>query len=123
MNFTDKEIGHAKQLKEAGLEWTPEYGDYYTFPDMLTSQRQWLYPNCPVHFEREPVWLPLWPQCREILRQAGYHLVEHREVQDGNLVLIGVNKDLTAVHDYTAEGATDLEAMYKVVLSFMRGRG
>ncbi|AQT70198.1 hypothetical protein STSP2_03403 [Anaerohalosphaera lusitana] len=86
MKFTGHEIELARQIKEAGIEWTPEVGQYVfdthgiidkpsPFQDhvyFILSMSQFvrifgsaeeIAANC--------VWLPTWEQCRQILERRG----------------------------------------------------
>ncbi len=112
MNFTDKEIELARDMKEAGLEWIkPEYGDWYFssyhdepatgyLPDMLSD---------------DSIWLPLWHQCREIMRKAGYCLADVFEKTINHVTLVHIVYFRNGI-EIARSGHTDLEAMYQVIL-------
>ena len=131
MNFTDAEEKLAKQLKEAGLEWKPEIGDYYLDEDsnieLLTTETMnwWLtgyyHYSLPVS---KKVWLPLWHQSRKRLKDLGWIVVAFfdlegsvnlritKEEKENPSQALGIEFDTITI----LESATDLEAMYKALL-------
>lgn len=116
MDFSDVEIELAKQLKEAGLEWKPQNGDYYLDEygdiEFLTPEimNWWLtgYYHYSLPISKK-VQLPLWHQCREILREAGYHI---ELTESSNHLVLKFTKD--GKQGYVTAN-TDLEAMYKAL--------
>ena len=103
MNFTDKEIQLAKDMKEAGLEWKPQQADWYCsifvvdsiyrFFPAIDDEHQFrveghVYYGLFYEIDNDLTWLPLWHQC------ITYFVGEVR-------------------------ADTDLEAMYQVILLYV----
>lgn len=118
MLFSRKEIVLAKQLKEKGLVWKPEVGDWYLDGEgdveLLTPVgcNMWNeYESLPI---KNRIWLPLWHQCRELLIEAGwrhFQLIHNVGCQDGK-ISVSAERGKRLLR---ALGETDLEAMYQVV--------
>ena len=124
MQFTKNEIELAGQLKEAGLEWEPEVGDWF----LSNFNNAYVIPNqtAVLNFNKQVggTWLPLWHQCRIILKRYGIELTVS-DVLTGIKVSITLWKRLPCggiefYHQIVAD--TDLEAMYQAVLSVMPAR-
>lgn len=131
MNFTKKEILLAMDMKEAGLEWMPEEGDW--FADGASTKRlvvmatdkefsdipyaMWTYRGGGYSWDaRDYIWLPLWHQCREIMQKAGYCLTDVFETTINKITMIYVVYFRDGI-EIARNGHTDLEAVYQVVLS------
>lgn len=134
MQFTEKEIELAKQLKEAGLEWEPEEGDSYicnlksnrysivTGIDYDRGDKGWIYVMSPSDGLRNInlcCWLPLWHQCREIFKETNIELTIS-DVPGTNVTLTLWKRQGGAIEFYQQIVAeADLEAMYKALLEVL----
>lgn len=120
MRFTESEIDKAMRLRAAGLPWGPEPGQYVfdingmvragspfqagiflinsanTFEAMAGGQDE-LFENF--------AWLPTWEDCRAWLREKG--------VSNGRVA--------EAWKQAIAEGLTDREALYALMLEVLEG--
>jgi len=143
MQFTEKEITYAKQLKKYGLEWKPGFGDICLFHNDLMivwyfvgkfivcipqeieygidGKGEYIHQS---HYNLVPgdvTWLPLFHQCREILSKAD---MEISLVDNKKTVMLtlwkrnwGQNTDNRYLEIVTQIKAdTDLEAMYQALL-------
>ena len=117
MQFTDQEIILAKQLKEAGLEWIPEVGDWF----LSDFNNAYLIPNqtAALNFNKQAggTWLPLWHQCREVILGEGWHLtlIETPPQVEWRVHLVYERIVDKKTYCIEATGLTDLEAMYKAM--------
>lgn len=129
MNFT--EIQLARDMKEFGLEWKPQMGDwfYVCWEDDVRhvctccgSTITSFYNDDVNEFDvKDCVWLPSWSQCRKILAENGITFtfsclknnpcnmfLFYKEADDGWRTFIGeVKVD------------TDLDAMYQSILMWV----
>lgn len=132
MQFTEQEKQLAKSLKESGLAWNPQEGDWFWATEEFSHQF-YLGESVPSSFffrkgeayvfdsamtwhiqqgglkPDKFVWLPQWAQCRAMLAARGYTL-ELRD-ESGNVHIQAKN----ANHSLTATGNTDLEALYALL--------
>jgi len=139
MTFTEKEKKLAKQLKEAGLAWSPEEGDWFWCTEDLSHQF-YLGESLPSSFvfkAGEPyvfeaamtwhiqqgglridklVWLPTWEQSRQILKKHGFAIQLHDHDHRTEIEARAANEKLTA------EGETDLESLYPILLEILKTR-
>ncbi len=133
MNFTEKEKELALQLKQKGLKWKPEEGDWFWVMEEV-SHHFYLGENLPASyfFQRGGVflfdssmiwhlqhgglnissfvWLPSWNFCRKVLRNKEY-LLELHDSKDGIFLRVS-KKD----EQYEQNALTDLEAVYSILL-------
>ena len=138
MQFTDKEIELAKQVKEVGLEWTPMFGDvvlYHTdimvvwysagkfivcIPQAVErgvdGKGEYIHQS---HYNLVPddvIWLPLWHQCRNILKQHSIELTVS-DVPAGTTITLWKRLPIGGIEFYHQIVAdSDLEAMYRAIL-------
>ena len=137
MQFTKKEIELAKQLKEAGLEWEPEVGDWFLHRDkayivrdigrdFVQAIQSYPYDSEEVLAKCYSTWLPLWHQCRKYSGEHGWdieifhqsedkihlRLVKEKEIQNQPL---GIEIDTITITDCH----TDLEVMYQAILEVL----
>lgn len=127
MNFTEKEILIAGELKSLGLPWNPREGDYCTDGehDVYLVTR-----SLAEELRRDPAasgrtWLPRWDQIRDALRTLGYRLEEHAESSALDRYApfdSGVGMAVRSTHRgrFTSEGDTDLEAAYTVLYKVLK---
>ncbi len=129
MEFSERQIELAKQLKDLGLPWTPALGhyvydvsgrvqlsspfqdhvffilDYDRFVDQLGGIKQ---------LKESMIWMPLWRDAREILRSMG---VEDDEVELEIVRKSGIAKgtELLALYEMIAQQLSDtkLQAIYQ----------
>jgi len=98
MEFTNKEIDLAKQLKDTGLEWDQQEGDFYLYKDAgpyVVTMHPIDIPN---------VFLPSLQQCIDKLKC--YNIEPVIYVKDNLAVIPGRG---------VYAGTTCLEAMYKLL--------
>ena len=135
MNFTDAEKELSKQLKEAGLEWNPEFGDvvlyhrdffmvWYSAGKFVVCTPQevevgvddkkgeYHYQSHYNLMQDNVLWVPCWHQCREELLKRGWFINNHFD--HNKKVILQISNGIYGF--YNAEGNTDLEAMYRVLL-------
>ena len=120
MRFTESEIDHAMRLRAAGLAWGPEPGHYVfdingivragspfqagifllnstnTFEAMVGGQEE-MFENF--------AWLPTWEDCRTWLKEKG----------------VSSERVTQAWQESVAEGRTDREALYGLMLQIIEG--
>ena len=129
MEFSDRQIELAKQLKDLGLAWTPAVGHYVydvsgraegssPFQDhvffILNYDRFVDRLGGIEKLKKSMVWMPLWHDTREILRSLG---VEDDEVEL-ELVrksAIARGTELLALYEMIAQQLSDakLQAIYQ----------
>lgn len=100
MKLTNKEIDLAKQLKDAGLKWDQQEGDFYLYKN-AGPYVAYMHP-----IDAPNVFLPSLQQCIDELKCYNIELVIH--VSSNRVVIPGKGV-------YT--GATCLEAMYKLLFA------
>lgn len=139
MEFTETEKNAAKQLKEAGLNWKPQEGDWFWTTGDL-SHHFYLGESLPSSFSFRAgeayvfdasmtwhvqqgglkldlfVWLPTWEQCRKFLKEQGFTLQLHDHVQGIQIEARRGNEKLTNL------GRTDLEALYPMMSEILKTR-
>lgn len=132
MHFTEQEKQLAKSLKEAGLSWNPQEGDWFWAVQDFTHQ-YYLGESLPPSFSfrqgeayvfdsamtwhiqqgglklDQLVWLPLWSQCRKILSEQSFTLELQDQPEGIHLKAKNVKQSLSS------KGKTDLEAMYALL--------
>jgi len=129
VDFTEKEILIAEQLKAAGLKWTPRQGDYFADHGLRIQLVDKELADQLVHSEdplEDRIWLPTWQQGRALLRKLGFVLRDHSEdlaVPPGGgpaEAYIGVAVESKQRGRHVAEGSSDLEALYGVVYRVLK---
>ncbi len=118
MNFTKREIELAKQLKESGIEWKPEAGDWFILehvahpllvtrpPDskdgacIIKAQDYTIYKS---HIGVTYTWLPLWHQARGLLSEFTPFIFNGKP-------------PMLTIQTWQFTGDTDLEVMYRAML-------
>lgn len=139
MQFTEKELEFAREMKEMGLEWAyPVEGDWFIAANGNTA---WVCLGIGmttevIHFHNgyadhswqaicnmekgDTIWLPLWCQCRDIIANEGWHIVGFIDTppQVEWRVHINLERQIDEeTHCIEATGETDLEAMYKAIIA------
>ena len=146
MQFTKKEMELARQMKEAGLEWAPMFGDvvlYHTdimvvwysagkfivcIPQEVErgvdGKGEYCYQSHYNLIPRDVVWLPLWHQCREVMLGEGWHLtlIETPPQVEWRVHLVYERISDEKTYCIEATGHTDLEALYKAI-GFLKKEG
>ena len=123
MDYTEKEILIAEQLKEAGVQWRARQGDHYADANLMVHFVTKEEADELVHDPeptRDRIWLPSWHQCREILDRMGFLLRDHSEdvtksVDGDSQRYVGVAVESRHRGRFAGEGSTDLEAIYEVI--------
>ena len=120
MRFSESEIDIAMRLRAAGLAWGPEPGQYvFDINGMVRSgspfQAGVFLINSTNTFEAMAggqdemfenfVWLPTWEECRAWLRE--------KNVTDERV--------MRAWQDAAAEGTSDRQALYGLILNILEG--
>ena len=132
MQFTEKEIELAKQLKKSGLLWNPETGDWFLHRgnlyivkdigrDYVEAIRSYPYENDSLYAIEFSTWLPLWHQCREYLCNLDWWIGEHYDSTNKGKVSLWIGKRTTPGFGTNIKytGDTDLEVMYQVLLKLL----
>jgi len=126
MDFTEREILIAEQLKAAGVQWRPRQGDYYAEKDLSVVFVNKELADRLVHEDyslMDKVWLPQWHQCRDVVDKLGFLLRDHCEdivvEDDERKRFVGVAVESVHRGAYAAEGGTDLEAFYEVIFKLI----
>ena len=126
MDFTEREILIAEQLKSAGVQWRPRQGDYYADSDMVVVHVTKEVADRLVHEDyrmMDKVWLPMWHQCRELVDKMGFLLRDHSEDIvvdiDSRRRFVGVAVESVHRGSFAAEGETDLEAFYELIYKLL----
>lgn len=130
MQFTDKEIELARQMKEAGLGWKPEVGDRFLHrkktyivrdasDDSVFAIRSYPYDEDCEFARCYCTWLPLWHKCREIMQKAGYCLTDVFEKTINDIIMVYIVYFRDGI-EIARGGHTDLEAIYKVILELLQ---
>jgi hypothetical protein len=123
MDFTEKEVLIAEQLKTVGMQWRPRQGDFYADSNLrsfLVSKEEADRLVQEDYKMMDRVWLPSWRQCRELLAEMGFTLRDHSETVEhqgerGEEHFIGVAMESRHRGTFVGEGSTDLEAIYELV--------
>lgn len=121
MQFTEKEIELSKQLKEAGLEWKLEEGDWYFGEDGEII----LFTGAYDVIRRKDTWLPLWHECRNIILEKGWILrllFDTPPQVEWRIHIVYEQQIEKHTHTIEATGETDLEAIYKALLEVLKNR-
>lgn len=106
MQYTEEELGLARQLRSDGLEWVPQAGNYVYDETEFCKQtspfqdRVYFILNYPYfmkavggvdRFKEMMTWLPTWEEAREILRALGVpdqevfdNLAKKRAIENGS---------------------------------------
>jgi hypothetical protein len=130
MKFTDKEIQLARDMQNAGLEWKPEVGDYFTTGKYIDGgynvEIVFRVPERFPYFVNSISWLPLWHQCRELLTENDIVIAFYSKILYAGGKQPGSQIDCYKWIDSTIPrflgtvcGDTDLEAMYQIILLFV----
>lgn len=128
MNFTEKEIQLARDMKATGLKWNPEVGDWFTsthqdatpFFLCIKEDSPWLVHTHGEGHKDASIWLPLWNQCREILAENGIFIqLSHLRKNEVEISCYKRNKSTTNLFTGGVITNTDLEAMYQAILRFV----
>ena len=125
MEFAEREIELARDMKNAGIKWKPEFGDWYCSNWRVDLFVTW--PDSREKFIEYNIWLPLWHQGRQILAENRIDHIRLHELSDviaypvirkqldcyerlfdGHLILRG-----------SIKGETDLDVLYQAILLFV----
>jgi hypothetical protein len=133
MNFTKREKELALQLKQTGITWNPQEGDWFWCKENL-SHHFYLGESLPASYSFQQgeayvfdsgmtwhvqqgglslsnfVWLPTWEQCRRLLKEKGGVIALKEENGQICLEAFFLGEKIGAKAD------TDLEAMYEILL-------
>lgn len=139
MNFTDKEMELAKQLKDAGLQWVPEMGDHFiqrgkiyivrdlSVDDSVFAIRSYPYDEDCIFAKCYCTWLPLWHQCRKILADNDLYILLLTKKDDDIQIDVwqhdGGHKTSRGKYIGMVHGETDLEAMYQAIRFYVLNQG
>ncbi len=130
MNFTDKEIQLARDMKEAGLPFKPQMADwvYVCWKDDVHHVCT-CYGSTIISFYNDDinefdvkdcVWLPMWHQCRKILTESRIYINLDEQFWADSLELCCWQKKesgITFIGSVRAD--TDLEIMYQAILMWI----
>lgn len=138
MNFTDKEMTLARQLKEDGIIWVPKIGDHFlhrgkiyivrdlSVDDSVFAIRSYPYDMRSYPYDADCIfalcyctWLPLWHQCRKILGGNDLYILlltkKNDDIQLDVWKYDDGHKTSRGRYMGLVRGETDLETMYKAI--------
>jgi hypothetical protein len=132
VNFTEKEKELSLQLKQKGIQWKPQEGDWFWSAEDF-SHHFYLGENLPASYFFQKgeaylfdssmlwhlqqgglkissfVWLPTWEFCRSFLKNKGYRL-QIQDQTDGISLSAQKNGE-----EISFSAFTDLEAVYHLL--------
>lgn len=118
MEFTEREITMAKNMKDFGLEWNPIFGDWYCSKWRVDLFITW--PASRKKFIEYNTWLPLWHQGRQILADNNIiiKLFDLRHHIDDNIEIFCYRIDGRQLRYAlgSVKARTDLEGLYQAIL-------